>query len=213
MPVVGAGYGPTLPEMLGARRWRVVRAAAVVVAVVGAILLLVKPGEESRSTFDVRGPGGTVATFDYQAPLRPASSARPATVEERRGDVFVQSMTVSALALPAYRGDVGGELPLVADRFQRRLAARHADFELVDEGRARIKNNPGYAFSWTARVDGRRLFGHDYLLVHEDAVAPRSGFHLKLRATYAAGVASGDDVGRIGPLRLALHTFSFDPPA
>jgi hypothetical protein len=90
---VRAAYRPTLPELLGARRWRVVRAVVVVIAVIVAVAALwPKAGE----TVIVQR-GAVDFNFAYEAPLRRVG---PATVEERRGSTFVQSMSVSASALP-----------------------------------------------------------------------------------------------------------------
>jgi hypothetical protein len=202
---VRAAYGPTLPELLGARRWRVVRAIAIVVAVViAAYVLLVRPNAVTEHV--VVGRGALQFNYVYDAPLRPVG---PAKVEQRNGDVFVQSLDVEPFAMPPYRGDIGGTLPIVADRLEARLAARHPGFQVVDEGRARINTSPGYYVAWQADLGSRRLFGRDYLLVDGSVTAPRGGAHLSLLSTYAGGVSGPDDVGRIGQLKQPLRSFRF----
>jgi hypothetical protein len=206
-PVVQDAFRPTLPELLGPRRWRLTWAAALAVAAVVAVALLV-----SRSTANehvVVGRGVPAFNFAYDAPLRRVG---PATVSETRaGGVFVQSMRVVSLRLPAYRGDVGGLLPLLADRLARSRALSRVDLVVTDEGRARINDNPGYYVGWraTLRPGGRALFARDYLLVPGDVAHPVRGVVLELLGTHASGVNGTDDVGRIGALKQPLRSFRF----
>lgn len=198
---VRAGFGPTLPELLGPRRWRVVRAVAVAAAVALAAALLWPPGDESV----VVGRGAVPFNFIHDDRLRVVG---PGHVEQRRGRTFVQSMRVTELRLPAYRGDVGGTLPILADRLAQRLGKQVPGFRVVSEGRARINENPGYGIAWEGERDGRRLFGRDYLLV-PDEPAPRAGVRLALRSTYAGGVSEATAVGSDGLLKRPLRSFRF----
>ena len=204
MSAVQPAYGPTLPEVLGPRRWRVLRAVLVGLAALAVVALAVARlvAEEERV---VVGRGAVPFNFAYDGSL---TLTGPARVEQRRGGTFVQSMEVTGLALPAYRGDVGGTLPVVADRLVDRLAAEHAGFRLVAEGRTRVNESPGYVVTWEARPSGRRLFGRDYLLT-PDEPGVRGGARLALRSTYAGGVKAATEVGSLGPVKRALRSFRF----
>jgi hypothetical protein len=199
---VRAAHRPTLPELLGARRWRVVRAVALVVAAILAVVALLSGAGETL----IVQRGRVDFNFAYEPPLHKVG---PATVEERRGATFVQSMSVSAFPLPAYRGDPGGTLPIVADRLAQRLAAERPGFRLADEGKARINDSPGYVIAWEGRIGTRRVFARDFLLVPGDEAAPRVAARIELMSTYAGGVAKADDVGSIGGLKRALRSFRF----
>jgi len=202
--VVRTAYGPTLPQLLGARRWRVVRAIAIVIAVAAIAVIVVNRAGSSERTIVSDGP--PAFNYAYLAPLRQIGAS---DVEERRGGVFVQSMTVRTLRLPRYRGDSGGTLPILADRLATKLAAERPGFTVIDEGRARINDNPGYYVGWEARLGARKLFGRDYMLVPGEQTSPRIGVRLQLLSTYAGGVASSADVGRAGKLKQALRSFRF----
>lgn len=200
MSVVKAAYGPSLPELLGPRRWRLLAVAGVAlgVAVLAAVLW-----PSSERVIVSRGP--VAFNFVYGGGLAPAGAAK---VEQRIGSVFVQSMEVGEMRLPAYRGDPGGTLPILADRLAGELSRRYAGFRLVGEGRARINESPGYGIAWSGRVAGRRIFGRDYLLV-PDEPAPRAGARVALRSTYRGGVSSALDVGSVGALKRSLRSFRF----
>ena len=55
------------------------------------------------------------------------------------------SFAVAPLELPAYEGDVGGVLPVVAARELDALKQRFPDLEPVEEGKARINKAAGYS--------------------------------------------------------------------
>ena len=202
--VVRPAFGPTLPQLLGPRRWRVVRAISIAVAI--AVAAIVVAGRASSSERAVIGHGTPSFNYTYAAPLRRVGAT---DVEDVRSGVFVQSMTVRTLRLPAYRGDASGTLAILADALSSRLAAEHPGFTSVSEGRARINDNPGYYIAWEAMLGKRRLFGRDYMLVPGETTAPRSGVRLELLSTYAGGVSGADDVGRAGKLKQTLRSFRF----
>ena len=64
---------------------------------------------------------------------------------ERKGQ---DSIVVEPLELPAYKGDVGGILPIVAARELDALKQRFPDLEPVEEGKARINKAAGYSLSF-----------------------------------------------------------------
>ena len=204
MSVVRPAYGPTLPQLLGARRWRVVRPVLIVVAVIAAAAAIAARASSGERVVISRGT--PAFNYVYQAPLHRVGAY---DVEDRRNGVFIQSMTVTPMRLPAYRGDSAGTLPVLADRLAGGLAREHPGFRAVDEGRTRINDNPGYYVAWEAKLGARTLFGGDYMVVPGDEAAPRVAMRLELLTTYAGGVASAEDVGRAGKLKRALRSFRF----
>lgn len=205
MSAVRAPYGPTLPELLGPRRWRVVRAIAVAVGILVVAYVLVHRHQAAADEHVIVGRGALEFNYIYDPPLRPVGTK----VQQFAGDTFVQSFAVAPLIIPAYQGDVGGTLPIIADRMERQLAAAHPGFQLVDEGRARINLNPGYYIGWQAKLGTRALFGRDYLLVPGNEAMPRKGAIVELLSTYAGSVSSADSVGAVGRLKKPLRSFRF----
>lgn len=78
----------------------------------------------------------------------------PLRLEARRGDLFLQSFAIEPLRLPAYEGDVGGALPVIAAREIQALRRRFAEFELVQE--TRVNEVPAYSILFRARIGERR---------------------------------------------------------
>ena len=64
-------------------------------------------------------------------------------------------MAVAPLELPAYEGDVGGVLPIVAARELEALKQRFPDLEPVEEGKARINKVAGYSLVVPRRAASR----------------------------------------------------------
>lgn len=207
-------YRPTLRDLLAPRaarwpplaRWGAVL-AAVVVAVVAAWLVL-RP--QSRGIEYVqRAP--VAFNFAYTADLarRPPEGQELVRLVRRRADgLFLDSFAVEPLALPRYRGDVAGLLPALADREIAELRARHSEFELVEEGKTRINEVPGYAIVWQGRQGERRLYGRTVLLA-EPVPGPRAGVRLQVLATPAAGTANAGEVGSRGSTKRPYRTFRF----
>ena len=73
---------------------------------------------------------------------------------ERKG---LDSFVVEPLELPAYQGDVGGILPVVAARELDALSERFPDLEPVEEGKARINQVAGYSLVFRASRSPRAL--------------------------------------------------------
>ncbi len=208
MSAVRAAYGPTLPELLGARRWRIVGPILAVVAlvVIAVVLLHRFAGVGTKPEHVVIGRGALEFNYIYDPPLTTAGATK---VQQFAGPTFVQSFDVAPLAIPAYHGDVGGTLPILADRLATKLAANHPGFHLQDEGRARINLNPGSYISWSAKLGTRALFGRDYLLVPGDVAVPRQGALVELLSTYKGSVSNPDQVGTVGRLKKPLRSFRF----
>ena len=168
-------HGPTLPEILPARHRRVAGVALLLV-----VLLIV--GLSLRSSAD---GVSIVRTEPLAFNLHHAEALEQ--VDPREGEILRlqrtsdgkvdQSFTILPLELPAYRGDVGGALPIVAHREIEALRARYPQFELVEEGKARINDVAGYQIVYRASRKPR-LYGRLVLLpetIDGEPAQPRRG--------------------------------------
>ncbi len=207
-------YGPTLGRLL-APRWhaasRLARAAVAVVGVGLAAALVAVGLTLENATFS---HGGSVPfSFSYRDLYRVAP--------DRGGYVKVQSRwpdgalkysyAVDPLLLPAYSGELSGELPLYATGFIHGLGRRYRDFELRGEGKTRVNNTlTGYEVLYTADVEGQEMYGRDVLLL-----PPRAGVRggvvvaMLTSPTASAQIASPMEVGATGVLLKPLKTFTF----
>ncbi len=202
-------HRPTLPDLVGRR---VAIAVAVLVALVAAAVLLLRSADPVDEYVQRSG-----LTFNFRytrdlARLR-SQGAEIVRLEQRRpGGLFVQSFAVEPLALPAYRGQIGGLLPVVSVAEQAALARRFRSFELVQEGKTSLNQVSGYAIVFRARLGARRLFGREILL---PAPVPgsRRGVRLLLLATPSAGVNRAEDTGVRGVIKRPFRTFRFGTQA
>lgn len=117
------------------------------------------------------------------------------------------SYAVMPLDLPAYDGSVTGVLPLAAASYAGTLARRFEGFRLEGEGKTKISASlSGYAVSYSAVVQGRKLYGRDVMLVPERP-GQREGVVVEMLsaepATVTKPVASG------GVLEKPLKSFGF----
>jgi hypothetical protein len=123
---------------------------------------------------------------------------------ERKGQ---DSMVISPLRLPAYKGDVGGILPVVASRELDALKQRFPDLEPVEEGKARINQVAGYTLVF--RVSRKpRTYGR-LTLLPQPTPGARDGVKLLLLATPAGGAGKASDVGTSGQLKTPYRSFRF----
>lgn len=202
-------HRPTLADLVGRRPALALLAAVVVLAAAALVLRSQEPVEEYVQR------EGLSFNFRYPAALAPVRRRGDelVRVESRRGDgLFVQSFAVEPLTLPAYRGEVGGLLPVVAVAEQAALARRFRAFELVGEGKTRLNEVPGYGIVFRARLGERRLFGREVLLP-EPVAGPRRGVRLLLLATPSAGVTRAEDTGVRGVIKRPFRTFRFGTEA
>ena len=123
---------------------------------------------------------------------------------ERKGQ---DSMVVSPLRLPAYKGDVGGVLPVVASRELDALKQRFPDLEPVEEGKARINTVAGYTLAFRVSRNPR-AYGR-LTLLPQPVPGARDGVKLLLLATPAGGVGKASDVGTHGLLKTPYRSFRF----
>jgi hypothetical protein len=207
--VVKAQYGPTLPQLVGAlpRAARAAVVALVALLIAGAVVLALR-ARSGETTLIVRGP----ATFNLAyGPLltRVPEPHDLLALRREHGGLFLDSYVVRALALPPYRGAVGGLLPVYAVAYLDRLRRRYDSSDLVLEGRTRINNAIGYQLVLRARRATRTIYVRHLLLVPEAPEGARRGVVIELESTPAAGTPNALGTGDAGPLKVALRSFRF----
>jgi len=205
-------YGPTLGRMLAPRwraaaaplRWAAIATGALAAIAVGALALTLENAHYSHG-------GGMPFGFAYRGLWRTAPEAGGyVRLVARDEDGLRYSYEVDPLTVPAYAGNVSGELPAFATGYEARLAARFDDYVPRGEGKTRANGVPGYQILITARVGGRGMYGRDVLLL-----PPREGARggVSIVMLTAVGVTSQvrspAEVASEGVLLRPLKTFSF----
>jgi hypothetical protein len=208
--VIKAEYGPTLPQLLGSRSLAVrVAAAALAVLIVAGAVFAAIASRAGETAVLVRKPVTFNLTYDGQWERVELPGTLLALRNTGEQGLFLDSYAIRDLQLPAYRGVVGGMLPIYAIGHLRDVRPRYEDFEFVSEGRARINNAIGYEVTFRARAGTRRLYGRHYLLVEEEPDGLRRGVVIELESTPAAGTPSAADIGNHGALKTPLRSFRF----
>jgi hypothetical protein len=203
---VAPEHRPTLREELAPlpapARWAVLGVLVALAAGI-AIALLGGGSNADGRVITHRGP----VTFNLRIPPG-MSRLEPAAGEwvhlERKGQ---DSLVVSPLNLPAYKGDVGGTLPVVAARELDALKRRFPALEPVEEGKARINKAAGYSLSFRVSRSPRQ-YGR-LVLLPQPVPGARDGVKLLLLATPEGGAGKATDVGTRGQLKTPYRSFRF----
>lgn len=202
-------YGPTLGQLL-APSWHKARMPArllvtalgvVVVAALGALVANLLNAKYAHS-------GAVPFRFSYKGLHRtkPEPGQYVKIVRRSHGRLD-DSYAVAPLRLAPYRGSVTGVLPLAASGYADTLGKRLRGFRLEGEGKARISASlTGYAVSYSALVEGRKLYGRDVMLLPERP-GSRQGVVVQMLSALPATVAK--PVASTGVLERPLKSFSF----
>jgi hypothetical protein len=214
MSVVRPEFGPTLPDLLGPRVRALPRvaqlalalAAAAVVAVV-AWLTLVRPGQGLESVV-VRGPVTFNLVYSADGLQRtPPPAGELLRLRTRSGPP--SSMTVRALRLPPYRGDVTAALTLLSAGMIDRMRDQYPGFVYRSEGRANVNDQPGYQIVFQTRIAGHTTYGKRVLLVPAPDPPPRVAADITLLSQRSVAVPKADAVGANGVLKTPLRSLTF----
>jgi len=207
--VVKPQFGPTLIQLLAPRPLAVRIAAGVGAALFLVAVVLVALSTRPDVTYVLEHEPVTF-NFAYGPQFRPVPKAGTVlALSHVRDGLFLDSYVVRPLALPPYRGAVGGMLPVYADRYIQQVRRRYRGFEFVSEGRARINNGIGYQVTFRSKRGGRTIYGRHYMLVEDSPDGLRRGVILELASTAAAGTPNADEIGNHGALKQALRSFRF----
>ena len=204
-------HRPTMPELLARVPRRLVVGLAVLAGLrmVALVAARLAHGEPAKAFVHRAEPPFNFIYGDRLEPAEEKRSGEIVALEERRGELFIQSFAVRGFSLPAHRpGTVGGIMPIVGDTQIDALARRFDEFELVSEGKARINEVPGYELIFRARLGERRLYGR-VVLLPEPIPGSRRAVALELLGTPVSGAANARDVGNNGVLKLPLRSFRF----
>ena len=211
---MGAGvlaeHRPTLPELIGGKaRWVIAGLAAVVLipfalSFVGGAVTEVEVVQREPIEFNFRHSEAFKSV--------PPAGDELVRIEQQRSGRLVQGFAVAPLQLPSYEGEVGGVLPVLAEGVIDELAGSVDQFELIEEGKARINDAAGYGIVYRGRFEGeRRLYGRVVLLpeVVAERERRRRGVRLSITATPSAGVGKATDVGARGLTKKPFRSFRF----
>ncbi len=205
-------YGPTLGRLLSPR-WR---AASPGTRALVRVLLVALFALALATFFTLENAhyshGGRVPfSFSYRGLYRVHPEPGEYVKLERHSSSgrLLDSLVVKPLVLPPYTGDLSGELPLYAAGYVRALQSRYADFVLRGEGKTKVNTVPAYAVMYTARVNGRTMWGRDVLLLPEREGA-RQGVDIVMLTSPTANklVTSPLEVSTAGVLLKPVRTFS-----
>ncbi len=203
-------YGPTLGTLL-APRWHAAPRAARILArvagaglVVGAIALTLTL---LPATYSHGGPAPF--HFSYRGLYRTTPEAGQYVRIDRRDDDrrLEDSFAVSPLYLPPYSGGLSGELPVYASGYIDRLRAKFTGFALRGEGKTRVNTVPAYNIFFTARIEGREMYGRDVLLLPEGE-GVRDGVALEMLTLPRPPLKSPLEVASAGVLERPVETFT-----
>jgi hypothetical protein len=120
---------------------------------------------------------------------------------------LISLFVVEPLHLPAYHGNVGGVLPVLADRELAALRSRIPGMVPLEEGKARDNTAAGYQLLF--RVSRQPTVWGRLVMLVKPGKRSRAGVRLLMLGTPRAGNAKYTDVGNEGELRDPYRTFMF----
>jgi hypothetical protein len=205
-------YGPSLPALLrGVPRWVQLVAWGAIALLIAVGLWLGTGGANAPEThLVVRGERTFNLAWNPNRLHRVRVPGALFALEGRRGDLFLDSMTIRAVTLPAYRGAPGGVLAVRGARKLREVARTVPGFRASNppEGRTRVNDSTGYQITWRERRGGRSIYSRDIWLVPPKPGA-RDAMLVELRTTRAAGTPKADRTGGTGALKQPLRSLRF----
>lgn len=216
MALLRPEFGPGLPELLAPRTgWPVRRLRVVLIAVAVLLVALqalrVLTSDSSGLVNDVLVREPIAFTLGYRDQLERVEpqGEELLRLQSRPGGKTEERFTVAPLALPAYRGQQGGTLPVAAAREVAALRRTFPDgFRFRGDGRARINLIPGHQVLFQTRIGDRLWYGKRYLLLPDEPGA-REGVRITVLSRYSKATPSVDAVGVFGLTKGPLRSFRF----
>jgi hypothetical protein len=207
-------FGPTLPALLRARRGVPERVTiAVIVALVlllGFAMVTVRAGGEYGEQLVHEGAPVFNLLYDDDA-LREVEprAGELVRIEGERGRQSV-AVTVRPLRLPGFTGDVAhGLLPAYASGHVEALASRLDGFKLLEDGRARVNDAPGYEVTFRSGPGRAPTFGSDVLVIPAEVDA-RGAVVLSLRRRIEGRAMLSEDEKEFSAIaRSAFRSFRY----
>ena len=210
---VAPEFRPTLREALAHRRpatrWAILAVLAVVA--LGLLAWGLAPKKKGVHYVHESAPVFNLRYADAFNRLRPQRGEFLHIRRKARGRV-VDSFSVSRLELPPYRGDVGGLLPVYAERVLAELRAAYPGLRLIEEGKARVNLVAGYSILFRVGRGRDRMFGREVLLP-EPKPGARGGVRMALRTWKGSGVSMPRELGARGALKTPYRSFRYGTEA
>ena len=210
MAVVAREFRPTLRDELALLRPSLRRAVAGGLIALLAILALAAFVASRPNGVHVVGHRPVTWNLYHPGVLRqtraPAGELLHLEHRGARGRLSSR-FAVEPLHLPAYKGNVGGVLPVLADKELAALRRRIPGMVPLEEGKARDNTAAGYQILF--RVSRRpKVWGRLVMLV-KPGKRSRTGVRLLMLGTPRGGNTTYTDVGNAGELRDPYRTFMF----
>ncbi len=132
-----------------------------------------------------------------------------ARIEQRSaGGRLLRWFEIDPLRLAPFAGEISGALPVYATRYIAGLSGRLPGFLLQSEVKTRVNLNPGYTFTYSFLLDGRRVFGRVVMLVPALS-GTRDGVLLSMGTIPSTLVPGPDQVAANDVLQVPLRSFRF----
>jgi hypothetical protein len=209
-PLLRPEFGPTLPVLIHRRLGLSLRAStAITLGAIAVVLVVVSiVAGDGRKAAVVHGK----PTFNvlYDPSLINRATPRPGELLRLQSNHkhLAVAITVRHLPLPPYSGDViGGQLPVYTSQYVSRLRARLPDFQLRDEGKARLNQALGYQLGYTSGPAGDRTYWRDAFLLPSENGAGQA-LVLTLSQTFK-GPTGARDQAMLQAMKKAFHSFRF----
>lgn len=211
-------FAPTLPQLLAPRIdslprivLRIIAAGALLVAV--AVILLALRLRDP--VFSYAGPPAFSTSYPRAMTKERTPPGALLLLEQHSSIGLEASLEITPLRLPGYRGEISGQLPVIASNMIARLQASDPTFVPWSRGRTRINLVPGYSFTYQRTIDGRVYWGR-YVLITRNISGDRNGILISMLTdptpliTAATKPVTPDSVGSVGVLfepfeRLRFH--------
>jgi len=211
-------FEPTLPQLLAPRidsLPRIVLRIIAVGALVVAAALIALTLRLRDPVFSTAGPPAFSTSYSRAMTKEPPPHGVLLLLEQHSSVGLEASFEITPLRLPSYRGEISGQLPVIASNMIARLAASEAGFVPYSRGRTRINLVPGYSFTYQRTIDGRVYWGR-YVLITPAISGDRNGILISMLTdptpllTTATKPVTPDSVGSVGVLfepfeRLRFH--------
>jgi hypothetical protein len=210
---VAQEFRPTLREELARRPPGTRRAVAALLAVVvlGLLAWALAPKHKGVHYVHESAPVFNLRYADAFHRLTP-QGGEFLHIRRQAGGRVLDSFSVKRLELPPYRGDVGGLLPVYAERVLGELRAAYPGLRLVEEGKARVNLVAGYSILFRVGRGRDRMFGREVLLP-EPKPGARTGVRMSLRTWKGSGVPEARQLGAHGALKTPYRSFRYGTEA
>jgi hypothetical protein len=156
---------------------------------------------------------GRTVSFNLRYPRTLHRVAAPpgayARIEQRNAaGALLRWFEVDPLVLPPFHGEISGALPVFTSNYIGGFRTRTPGFVLQTETKTRVNLNPGYTFTYSETLGGRRVFGRVVMLLPALS-GTRDGVVLSMGTVPSTLVPGPDQVAANDVLQTPLRSFRF----